>query len=148
VNPTVVGGLNFAQKQVTVDVNITNAPPFSGFIVAIFFNYSSSSVLQNPQVDYSGGALGNDAPVSTLCINGVGSQCIPDSRFDGQGVVSLALITASGKNSTTSNGNLFSITFDVKGAGFSVIHFAHQEVFTAHYVHDEPTVLKTAGFDG
>ena len=148
VNPTVVGGPNFAQKQVTVDVNITNAPPFSGFIVAIFFNYSSSSVLQNPQVDYSGGALGNDAPVSTLCINGVGSQCIPDSRFDGQGVVSLALITASGKNSTTSNGNLFSITFDVKGAGFSVIHFAHQEVFTAHYVHDEPTVLKTAGFDG
>ena len=148
VDPTVVGGLNYSQKRVTVDVNITNAPPFIGFIVAIFFDYSSSSVLQNPQVDYSGGVLGSDAPVSTLCINGVGSQCIPDSRFDGQGVVSLALLTLSGLNSTTSNGKLFSITFDVTGTGFSFIHFVHQEVFTAHYVNDEPTVLKTAGFDG
>jgi len=148
VDPTVVGGLNYSQKRVTVDVNITNAPPFIGFIVAIFFDYSSSSVLQNPQVDYSGGVLGSDAPVSTLCINGVGSQCIPDSRFDGQGVVSLALLTLSGLNSTTSNGKLFSLTFDVTGTGFSFIHFVHQEVFTAHYVNDEPTVLKTAGFDG
>ena len=142
VNPSSIASLALQpSSSVTFELNITGSPPFAGFIVAIFYN---SSVLQRPQVDYTGTVLGNDAILSSECIDGTGSQCIPDIFFDGIGVVSLALFTASGLNVTTPNGKLFSVTFTVASRGFSAIHFVHQFVGTSPFF----SPLQVVTYDG
>ena len=120
LNPSSIASLtSIPGSTVTFEVDTANSSPFAGFEVGIFYN---SSVLLNPQVDFTRNVLGNDAILSSECIDGFGSLCTPDATFDGRGVVSLVLFTNSGLNTTTPNGKLFSATFTVAAIGFSPIH--------------------------
>lgn len=142
VNPSSIASLNLQSgNTVTFQLNVTDAEPFGGFTVAIFFN---NPVLRFQSLDYSGGVLGNDALVSSECIDGAGSLCIFDETFDGQGVVSLSLFTSSGLNTNTLNGKLFSVTFTVLSVGFSTLHIVDQELFTD----PNGTPLQSVAYDG
>src|SRR5207244_1954572 len=125
VNPSSIASLNLQSgNTVTFQLNVTDAEPFGGFTVAIFFN---NPVLRFQSLDYSGGVLGNDAFVSSECIDGAGSLCIFDETFDGQGVVSLSLFTSSGLNTNTLNGKLFRSDAEPFG-GFTVAIFFNNPV--------------------
>ncbi len=135
LNPPNVASLSLQPgSTITFEVNVTNASPFSGFIIGIFYNVS---ILRAIGIDFSGGVLGDDAIVADECVNFLCSQGVPDLRYDGEGVASLVLFTNSGNNATappgasTINGKLFSLAFDVIGTGFSTIHFVHQELQAA-----------------
>ncbi len=163
VNPTAIASLNYLPTATqpnptfTVELNVTDSPPFAGFIVGIFYNVS---VLRVQGIDYSGGVLGNDAVVSDECVNYSCSQGIPDPTYDDNGVASLVLFTLNGLNATlqtgssTINGKLFSVTFSVIGKGFSAIHFVHQEVQIPCAVAFQCAVghallaLQSVGYDG
>ena len=163
VNPTGVASLSYIPTATqpsptfTVQLNVTDSPPFAGFIVGIFYNVS---VLQVQGIDYSGGVLGNDAVVSDECVNYSCSQGIPDPTYDQNGVASLVLFTNSGSNATlqtgssTINGKLFTVTFGVIGKGFSAIHFVHQEIQSpCAAAYQCPTghtffALQSVGYDG
>ena len=120
VSPSSIASLtSLPGSTVTFEVDTANSSPFAGFEVGFFYNIS---VLQNPRVDYTANALGNDATLLSECINGLGDQCTFQKDFDGQGVVSLSLETGSGVNTTTTNGKLFSVTFTVATIGFSPVH--------------------------
>lgn len=147
VNPSSIASLSVQPgSTITFELNATNAQPFGGFTVAIFFN---NSVLQFSGLDYSGGVFGNDLFLVSECVdaftvpNGVG-PCFPDFQFDGVGVVSLTLITNSGLNTNTPNGKLFSVTFRVLSVGFSTLHFVHQELLTD----PDGTPLQSVSYDG
>ena len=129
VSPSSIASLtSLPGSTVTFEVDTANSSPFAGFEVGFFYNIS---VLQNPRVDYTGNALGNDATLLSECINGLGDQCTFQKDFDGQGVVSLSLETGSGVNTTTTNGKLFSVTFTIATKGFSAIHVVYKLVGTA-----------------
>jgi len=149
VNPTATANLSDTSGTITVDLNVTYSPPFSGFIIGVFYN---TSILRFQGIDYSGGVLGNDAQVSAECVDGLtSSQCaFPDPRFDAVGVVSLFLYTNSGENTTTPTGKLFSVTFTVVGVGFSAIHLVHQELQPACPRNSCNTfnVVQSVGYDG
>ncbi len=152
VDPTATASLSYTVgTSIPVDFNMTNSPPFGGFIVAVFFN---TSVLQFSRLDYSGNGyvFGNDPNnifFSTECLNGFDVPggtvpCVADTRFDDVGVLSLDLATNSGLNTTTPTGILFSVVFNVVGTGFSAFHIVDQEAFFL----PNGIPLKTVGYDG
>jgi len=152
VHPTATADLSYkVGTSITLELNTTDSPPFSGLTAAIFIN---ENVLQFRGIDYSGGVLGNDAQVSSECLDkrtvlGSSNTCNADLTFDDQGVYSLILFTSSGQNTTTPNGKFFSITFNVIGIGFSPIHFVFQEAqaqcnSNCHTI----AALQTVGYDG
>ncbi len=129
VNPTASGSASdIPGTHITIELNLTDSLPFEGFIGAISYD---SSVLQNPQVDYTGNVLGNNATLLSECIDGRGDQCTFQKDYDRQGVVSLQLETSSGLNTTSPNGRLFSVTFTIATKGFSAIHVVYKLVGTA-----------------
>jgi len=152
VNPTATANLSDkAGTSITVELNVTNSPPFSGLTAAIFFN---ESILQFQGIDYSGGVLGNDAQVSSECLDkrtapGSSNTCSPDLTFDDQGVYSLTLFTKSGSNTTTPNGKFFSIIFNVIRTGFSPIHLIFQQAQSQCNQNCRTiAALQTVGYDG
>src|SRR5204862_6915076 len=123
VNASSISSLALVQgTTLTVQVSVIESQPFSGFQIALLYNHS---VLQFQGLDISGGGLGNDAVFSSECVNGTGPSCLPYSRFDGIGVVSVDLFTDSGLNTTASSGKLFSVTFTVVNMGFSSMHIVY-----------------------
>ncbi len=55
VNPTASGSASdIPGTHITIELNLTDSLPFEGFIGAISYD---SSVLQNPQVDYTADAV-------------------------------------------------------------------------------------------
>ena len=151
VNPTAIASTSFkVGSSITLEVNITNSFPSSGFEIGLFYNYP---LLQFQSLDYSGGVLGSDAQPQRICINGLTVDGLGGSRsfqaaYDGTGVVSLDLITSGGSNTTNPvpNGRLFSITFGVFGVGFSTFHFVHQLLQNHHNATEG--VLQTVAYDG
>ena len=152
VNPTASGDLSYAiGTPLTVDVNVSYSPPFGGYIVALFFNFS---VLQFSQLQYSGngyvfGSDPNQIYLSNECLNkadipGGSVPCVPDIRFDAPGVLSLYIATNGGLNTTTPTGILFSASFVVAATGFSAIHIVHQEV----NIQPNGIALNSVGYDG
>jgi len=131
VNPTAKASQSYTvNSSITVDLNVTDSPPFSGFTGAFFFN---ESVLRFQTVDYSGSVLGNDAQVSSECldartVDGSNNICLRDLSYDALEVFSLVLYTSLGSNTTTPTGKLFSVTFTVIRTGFSPIHLVQNEV--------------------
>jgi len=146
VNPTATASVNdIAGTLFTIGVNVTDSPPFGGFIVAIFYN---KAVLQFQGMDYSNNVFGNDVFVSSECsdgqdVSGSGNSCHPDLTFDGEGVFSLTLTPNGGLN-TGVNGTLFRATFSVMSRGFSTFHFVSHDILT----YPDGLHLRTVGYDG
>ncbi len=151
VDPTATEMLNYIKQPITVSVNVTDSPPFGGFIVAIFYN---RNILQFSGLQYAGnsyvfGSDVNNIYVSDECLDkldvpGSTVPCIPDLRFDDVGVLSVVMATNGGTNTTTPTGILFSVTFEVIATGFSTIHIVHQEV--NYQPNGFP--LQSVGYDG
>ena len=130
-------------KTITVEVNITGAPPFGGFIVGILFN---EAVLQFQAMDYSRNVFGSDYFPLQGCLDAHDIPGIPgcsDKTYEAAGIVSLELSTNTGNN-YVANGTLFRLAFTVVATGFSSLHFSHLEVDS------EPNgiALQTTGYDG
>ena len=137
VNPTASGSLSAtAGSPVTIGLNITNIPNIpptggsgglGGFTVAVFYN---KAVLSFQNLDYTNNVFGSDVFVSSECADGLdvagsGNACSPQKEYDGAGVVSLAMVSNSGKNYAV-NGTLYKITFQVLKSGFSSFHVVFQ----------------------
>ena len=143
VSPTATNSTSLiVGSAFSIEVNVTDSTPFSGFAIGIFYN---NLALVNPAVDFSGTVLGTATSVGSECINGVGAQCNFDNAYDGEGVISLALFTTSGDNTTTPTGKLFSITFTVNRTNtFSTMHFVNQLIGIA----PSGNPLRVVAYDG
>ncbi len=144
INPSAIASLSdTVGTSITIGVNITDAPSFGGFLVSVFYN---RNVLQFQSLDYSSNVFGSDYFVLNECLDGQdvpgsGNACT-DLSYQGVGIASLTLGTSSGNNYVV-NGTLFKLTFSVISAGFSALHFVHQEIQT-----NIGTSLQSVGYDG
>src|SRR3989475_13168148 len=114
--------------SIALELNATDSPPFSGLTAVIFIN---ENVLQFRGIDYSGGVLGNDAQVSSECLDkrtvlGSSNTCNADLTFDDKGVYSLILFTRSEQNTTMPHGRFLSIAFNVIGIMFTPVRYVFQ----------------------
>jgi len=114
-------------STVSVNVNIQNSDPLNGFSVAVF---ADSSVISGSGMSFSGSILNSAGTMQVFreCINGIPfdnpiSQTCPST--DGPGVVSADAVAQGAVIGSTgaTSGNLFTITYTVKGFGDIPIGF-------------------------
>jgi hypothetical protein len=128
VSPSVINDTSIKSGTVTFEVNVTNAPSISGFLVYLQFDPTVVD-FQRVGPSYVGLDFANNnifAGKSTFtlfeCIDAyslTGGNCSP---FDGLGVVSLGLQISGGATVSPTNGELFNSTLQVKGTGVSQMH--------------------------
>ncbi len=100
----------------TVDLNIANSAPFSGFQISV---KGDQSIINATSVSLAGNVLAANGGVviSQACINGVGN--CPANAGNGPGVV----MVIAAANVLASSGHLFSITYKILASGTTSISF-------------------------
>jgi hypothetical protein len=99
--------------MITYQVNVTGMDPFNAWDVSVKTN---QSVLNPVSISVAGNILGSVFQVAN-CINGSGTGC---SINDGAGVAHSSAASGTGV-AIGGNGLLFTITYQVVGAGFSYL---------------------------
>lgn len=125
VSPTSIADLTVTSGTVQFSINVTNAPPIHGFLVQFSYNHTVLNVA--PGGVSAAGVLGTNAQPLVECIDGISvlnTNCTPlDFLFPALAVVTLQTSIVGSMNTTApTNGDLFSVTFNVVGQGVSQIH--------------------------
>lgn len=125
VSPTNIADLTVTSGTVQFTINVTNAPPIHGFLVQFSYNHTVLNVA--PGGVSTAGVLGTNAQPLVECIDGISvlnTNCTPlDDLFPALAVVTLQTSIVGPMNTTApTNGDLFSVTFNVVGQGVSQIH--------------------------
>jgi PKD repeat protein len=129
VNPQGVADLSKTPgATISIEVNITNAPPLNQFAAILTYNNTYLKAASPASLDYAGNILGSQLFFTRECLDGKHGADVGDGGCqgdDGPGVTSFAVSLLGNQTSTLSNGFLFKLTLQVAQTGFSPLHISN-----------------------